>query len=88
MPITREAKYLAPADLGKTIEGTDVHGGKYQGQLVKIETTGLECVCLTVRQGFYGEDRLTRLDAEVTIAGIDTPAGLNLHKPVTEQEQP
>ncbi|MGO3394014.1 hypothetical protein, partial [Glutamicibacter arilaitensis] len=48
MPITREAKYLAPVDFGKTITVTNTKTGKtVSGELVRIDAIGCSPIDLT-----------------------------------------
>lgn len=110
MTITRQAKYLSGADLGKTVsyKTLDTDTGKtitHTGHLVKadhqlnlIEDTSL---CDPHPTYSLGEPafRIEVLNAgtfitanlspdhPVTITGTPTPAGFDLHKPVTDQNQ-
>lgn len=86
MPTTREAKYLAPVDFGKTITVTNTKTGKtVTGELVRIDAIGCSPIDLTVIAGKDSGHYLVDRNDEVTITGTDTPPGLNLHQPVTEQ---
>ncbi|MFJ5106667.1 MULTISPECIES: hypothetical protein [unclassified Glutamicibacter] len=87
MTLTREAKYLSGADLGKTIEFL----GKEPGDGLTYRTTGTiraiehedDCVSIDTGSGC----RLIRSGDPVTITGTDTPPGLNLHRSVIDQNE-
>ena len=86
--ITREAKYLAPVDIGKTVTVTDTDTGKtVTGELLHIDAIDCSPIDLTIIAGKDSGHYLVQLDDPVTISGTDTPPGLNLHRPVTDQEQ-
>ena len=86
MTTTRSAKYLSGADIGKTIEFL----GKEPGSGLTYRTTGTisaiehedDCVSIDTGNGY----RLIRADQPVTITGIGTPAGLDLHRSVIDQD--
>ena len=76
MSITRQAKHLTGADIGRTITTSTGETGTicqiFHGR------HGVEVITTNRTVYFKGED-------EVTVTGTPTPEGLDLHAPVTEQ---
>lgn len=88
MTTTREAKYLAAVDLGKTITVTDTDTDKtVTGELQSIEATDCSDIQLNIIAGKDSGTYHVAHGDEVTITGTDTPPGLNLHRPVTDQDE-
>ncbi|WP_417372997.1 hypothetical protein [Glutamicibacter protophormiae] len=89
MPTTREAKYLSGADRGKTIEFSFGNPKRhYSGKLWSVEHTGTYETRIKLHKDGRTFGATLQEDHPVTFTGTDTPTGLDLHKPVTEQEQP
>ena len=87
MTTTREAKYLAPIDTGKTITVTDTNTGKtVTGELLRIDAIDCSSIDLTIIAGKDSGHYLVEHDDEVTITGTDTPPGLSLHRSVLDQD--
>lgn len=88
MTTTREAKYLAPIDIGKTVTVTDTDAGKtVTGELLRIDALEGCPIDLTIIAGKDSGNYLVQLDDPVTITGTDTPPGLNLHRSVLDQDR-
>ncbi|WP_404291109.1 hypothetical protein [Glutamicibacter arilaitensis] len=86
MTITREARHLSPNDTGKTMTATDLLTKQtVTGEFYRI-TAAENSIELTIINGARHEVFLTYNDT-VTITCTPTPPGLNLHKPVTDQNQ-
>lgn len=91
MTTTRVARHLSGADLGKTIEFLGKEPGKEPGDGLTYRTKGIivaiehedDCVSIDTGNGY----RLIRAGEPVTITGTDTPAGLNLHRSVIDQNE-
>lgn len=86
MTTTREARHLSGADLGKTIEflGQEPGSGLIYpttGTIVAIEHED-DCVSIDTGNGY----RLIRAGEPVTITGTPTPAGIDLHRSVLDQD--
>ena len=87
MTTTREAKYLAAVDLGKTITVTDTDTDKtVTGELQSIEATDCSDIQLSIIAGKDSGTYHVAHDDEVTITGANTPPGLNLHPSVIDQD--
>lgn len=92
MTTTRQAKYLSGVDRGKHV--AFVHpGGKYsgayriEGTLVSVKHLSDDSTTLVVKTvgGIrYGD---VTENTMVTINGTPTPAGLDLHRSVLDQEE-
>lgn len=87
MTTTRDAKYLAPVDIGKTVTFTDTDTGKtVTGELLRIDALDCSPIDLTIIAGKDSGQYLVQLDDPVAITGTDTPPGLNLHRSVLDQD--
>lgn len=69
--ITREARYLAINDLGKTVKGVDLEGRKFDGELLFLAAHGTRDrhITLCVRGRFYSENHTITPQNQVTITG-------------------
>lgn len=69
--ITREARYLAINDLGKTVKGVDSSGRKFDGELIDFSPNlgHRGVIVLVVRGHFYGMGHTITPQTQITITG-------------------
>lgn len=85
MTTQREARHLSGNDLGKTIA---LPGNEPYGRIKSIEqNSGYTIINVHSQNGPWIPPLAVRRNNIVTITGTETPAGLNLHKPVTGQNE-
>lgn len=69
--IAREARYLAINDLGKTVKGVDVTGGKFDGELTDFSPRlgHRGGILIAVRGWFYSKEHTITPQTLITITG-------------------
>ena len=90
MPTQMEAQRLSEVDRGKRLRftGAGPRWLEYEGELVQVKHLGDGGTTIVIRtsDGRLEWDHVPPT-THVTLSGLPTPPGLNLHKSITDQEK-